>query len=124
MTSNFPNLMIVNGPNTVAPWASIIKGIEYQTSYTTKLMELIFERRRTSSYCIMPTPSAELAWTSSMDKPLDNLATSTRFGPGFYYLSKDGHNTFFFPFSLLYYWWTTRKVRMASYVTWDASSGP
>lgn len=116
--------MIVNGPNTVAPWASIIKGIEYQTSYTTKLIGLIFKRGRMSStgrYCIMPTPSAEQEWTNSMDKPLNDLATSTRFGPGFYYLSLDGHNTFFFPFSLLYYWWRTRKVRMEEYVTWCTS---
>jgi hypothetical protein len=123
MTSEFPNLMIINGPNTVAPWASIIQGIEYQAAYAARLMKIIFKRGHpsyTGTYCMIPTPAAEFAWTKSLEAPLETLATSTKFGPGFYYLSREGFNTFFFPFRLSYYYWVTRKVREDLYKSWHS----
>lgn len=43
MTSAFPNLFIINGPNTVAPWTSIIHGIEYQAASVARLIDWVME---------------------------------------------------------------------------------
>lgn len=124
MTRGFPNLFIINGPNTVAPWASIIHGIEYQTASVARLIAWVMEQRRRSkgtaaskNFWIEPKATAQANWTDAMQQPLERLATSTKFGPGFYYLNKDGRNTFFFPFTLRYYWWRTRRVRKDLYTT-------
>lgn len=122
-TTSFPNLFIVNGPNTVAPWASIIRGIELQAAYIRRLIQLIQSRSAASEngrYCIMPTNPAQEKWTNSMTAPLETLATSTRFGPGYYYLSKSGRNTFFFPFTQNYYKWRTWRVNQEEYEGWFA----
>lgn len=64
----------------------------------------------------MPKALEEAKWTEAMQAPLERLATSTKFGPGFYYLNQEGRNTFFFPFTLRYYWWRTRRVDKNLYV--------
>ena len=55
-----------------------------------------------------------------MTAPLETLATSTKFGPAYYYLSKGGRNTFFFPFTQTYYQWKTRRVNQGDYEGWFA----
>ena len=121
MTTGFPNLFIVNGPNTVAPWASIIHGIEHQTASAALLIAWVVTQRRASkaagTFWITPTATAQRTWTEAMQQPLDRLATSTKFGPGFYYLNGQGRNTFFFPFTLRYYWWRTRRVQRDLYTS-------
>jgi len=143
-TSSFPNLLFVNGPNTVAPWASIIRGFEHQAIHNLKIVRhihsqihsynhpprsIFFRWLRPSSdqlltpstrrYALMPRPEAEAAWTEAMQSELDTLATSPRFGPGFYYLNAEGRNTFFWPFSQWYYWYRTRGFQLEDYVFWD-----
>jgi hypothetical protein len=125
MTSNFPNLIILNGPNTVTPWGSLIRGIEHQTVYASRLISRIHKRSTSSptgAYAIMPKSDAEDLWTECMQPALENLATSTKFGPGFYYLSKSGRNTFFFPFTQCYYAWRTLWIREQEYITWDGNT--
>ena len=120
MTSEFPNLFIINGPNTVAPWTSIIHGIEYQTASVAHLIAWVVKQRKSKpaeNFWIMPKDQAQANWTEAMQQPLERLATSTKFGPGFYYLNKDGRNTFFFPFTLRYYWWRTRRVQKNLYTS-------
>lgn len=68
---------------------------------------------------MMPRRTAEDLWTDSMQPALETLATSTRFGPGYYYLSKSGRNTFFFPFTQWYYAWRTLWVKEEEYFTWS-----
>jgi hypothetical protein len=125
MTSNFPNLILLNGPNTVTPWGSLIRGVEYQAAHARRLIQLIRRRGAASPkgrYALMPQPAAEEQWTEHMQGPLETLATSTEFGPGFYYLSKSGRNTFFFPFTQWYYWWKTLRVKLGEYVAWDGGA--
>ncbi|KAJ9615798.1 hypothetical protein H2200_001875 [Cladophialophora chaetospira] len=125
MTSNFPNLIILNGPNTVTPWGSLIRGVERQAMHARRLMKLIHARSASSPtgrYAIMPKPGFEDLWTESLQSELDTLATSTRFGPGFYYLSKSGRNTFFFPFTQSYYAWRTLWIKEEEYTAWHGSA--
>lgn len=114
-------MFIINGPNTVAPWTSIIRGIEYQAASVARLIDWVVRRRELKKtledFWIVPKSTAETKWTEDMQQPLDNLATSTKFGPGFYYLNKEGRNTFFFPFTLRYYWWRTRRVDKSLYTS-------
>lgn len=120
MTSGFPNLFIINGPNTVAPWASIIHSIEYQSASVARLIAWIVEQRKPKAadkFWVMPKGMAQVNWTEDMQQPLERLATSTKFGPGFYYLNKDGRNTFFFPFTLHYYWWRTCRIQKDLYTS-------
>ena len=70
----------------------------------------------------MPKSGFEDLWTGSMQSELEKLATSTRFGPGYYYLSKSGRNTFFFPFTQQYYAWKTLWVKEEEYVVLDGSA--
>jgi hypothetical protein len=117
MTSSFPNLLLVNGPNTVSPWASLIRGLEHQAMHNLRVIRHI--RTQTAMfplYAIEPTPKKEEAWTEAMQPALDEMATSSKYGPAFYYLSKNGRNTFFWPWPQGYYWWRTRKFKRSEYL--------
>jgi len=117
MTSLFPNLLLVNGPNTVSPWASLIRGLEHQAMHNLRVVRHIFEQSTSDpTYAIEPRPEMEQAWTDDLQPALDTLATSSKYGPGFYYLSKDGRNTFFWPWPQRYYWWRTRKFKREEYI--------
>ena len=122
MTSTFPNLFIFNGPNTVAPWALLIRGVELEAAHAARLIRHIHHESTKSpsgTYRLVACPSAEKHWTDAMTKPLERLATSTRYGPWYYYSSKTGKNTFFFPFSQLWYAWKTAWVVGKEYVGSD-----
>lgn len=120
MTTGFPNLLLVNGPNTVAPWASLIRGLEHQAMHNLTIVRHIHKRTAVSpAYCMEPRPEKEEAWTEAMRSELDKLSTSPKYGPAFYYLSKDGRNTFFWPWPQRYYWWRTRKLDRQDFVETD-----
>lgn len=115
-TSGFPNLMFVSGPNSVAPWASIISGIEIQALYNIRVIQEIKARCADGSrFSIMPRTDIEIKYTESLQAELEQLATSLSFGPRNYYVSEQGRNTFFFPFTQLYYRWLVRKVKWENY---------
>ncbi|KIM96696.1 hypothetical protein OIDMADRAFT_169525 [Oidiodendron maius Zn] len=112
----FPNLMFVSGPNSVAPWASIISGIEIQALYNIRVIQEIKARCADGSrFSIMPRTDIEIKYTESLQAELEQLATSLSFGPRNYYVSEQGRNTFFFPFTQLYYRWLVRKVKWENY---------
>ncbi|KAH8803542.1 hypothetical protein F5884DRAFT_509071 [Xylogone sp. PMI_703] len=116
MTTSFPNLFLVNGPNTTTPWASLIKGLEYQAAHNLKIMRHIYNSSKVSPYyALEPLPERETEWTESMQSELDRLATSPRYGPAFYYLNKNDRNTFFWPWSQRYYWWKVRGFSLRDY---------
>jgi len=120
MTPDFPNMFILNGPNTVAPWSSIINGIEYQALSAARLAAWIIKQRGLkafSDFWIEPKRSEAAKWTAEMQEPLDRLAPSATFGSGSYYLNQQGRNTFFTPFTLWYFWWRTQRVQKGLYDT-------
>ena len=103
-TSAFPDLLLLNGPNTVAPWASIISGIELQALYNVRVVREIKARSLDGKrFALMPKPEAEVEYTETLQAELETLATSTKFGERYYYLSAKGRNTFFYPFTQTYY---------------------
>jgi hypothetical protein len=113
-TSEFPNLLFVSGPNTVSPWASIISGMEIQALYNIHVIREIKTRSVNGrSFAMMPRAAAETQYTESLQPELEKLATSLAFGPRYYYLSEEGRNTFFYPFSQMSY------QRLLKRVTWD-----
>jgi hypothetical protein len=117
MTDMFPNLFLVNGPNTVSPWASLIRGLEHQAMHNVHVIRHIRKQAGTSRlYSIEPKLEKVEAWTNAMQPALDEMATSSKYGPAFYYLSKNGRNTFFWPFSQRYFWWRTRKFNRSDFV--------
>ena len=108
--------MFVSGPNSVAPWASIISGIEIQASYNIRVIrEIKAHCANGSRFAIMPRTDIEIEYTESLQAELEQLATSLSFGPRNYYVSEQGRNTFFFPFTQLYYRWLVRKVKWENY---------
>jgi hypothetical protein len=108
--------MFVSGPNSVAPWASIISGIEIQALYNIRVIQEIKARCANGSrFAIMPRTDIEIKYTESLQAELEQLATSLSFGPRNYYVSEQGRNTFFFPFTQLYYRWLVRKVIWENY---------
>ncbi|UKZ64286.1 uncharacterized protein TrAtP1_005504 [Trichoderma atroviride] len=117
MTSKFPNLIFMNGPNTTTPWSSLIRGLEMQAAFNLKIIRRIYQQSVTlPRYTIEPRREAEEAWTTSMQPELNKLATSPEYGPAFYYLNESGQNTFFFPWAQRYYQWRTRKLNIVEYV--------
>jgi hypothetical protein len=63
----------------------------------------------------MPWVDVETKYTESLQAELEKLATSLSFDPRNYYVSEEGRNTFFFPFTQLYYRWLVRKVKWENY---------
>ncbi|KAJ4854534.1 flavin-binding monooxygenase-like domain-containing protein [Trichoderma breve] len=117
MTSAFPNLIFVNGPNTTTPWGSLIQGLEMQSAFNRKVIQLIHQKSvNNACYALEPRQDMEEAWTTSMQAGLNKLATSLEYGPAFYYLNEKGQNTFFFPWTQQYYRWKTRTLNVAQYV--------
>ncbi|KAL6787258.1 hypothetical protein J3E68DRAFT_440801 [Trichoderma sp. SZMC 28012] len=117
MTSAFPNLIFVNGPNTTTPWGSLIRGLEMQAAFNRKIIRLIHQKSISNLfYTLEPRQEMEEAWTTSMQAELNKLATSPEYGPAFYYLNEKGQNTFFFPWTQQYYRWKTRTLNVAQYV--------
>jgi hypothetical protein len=115
-TSEFPNLLFISGPNTVAPWASIISGIEIQALYNTRVILEIKKRSMNGhNFVIMPRVDAELQYTEALQPELEKLATSLVFGQRNYYVSDEGRNTFFFPFTQMYYRWLLRRINWENY---------
>ncbi|KKP01040.1 monooxygenase [Trichoderma harzianum] len=117
MTSAFPNLIFVNGPNTSTPWGSLIRGLEMQAAFNRKLIRIIHQKSiNNPCYALEPRQDMEEAWTASMQAELNKLATSPEYGPAFYYLNQRGQNTFFFPWTQQYYRWKTRTLNITQYV--------
>jgi hypothetical protein len=111
----------------VTPWGSPIKGLELQAAHAVRLTHLIKTEAAKSpngTYSLVADTAAEKAWTDAMTAPLDKLATSTRFGPAYYYLSKSGRNTFFFPFSQMWYGWKTAWVVRSEHMAWANHLSP
>ncbi|RFU74513.1 monooxygenase [Trichoderma arundinaceum] len=116
MTSEFPNLIIVNGPNTTTPWGSLIRGLEMQADFNLKIIRRIYQQSvKLPYYTLEPLAENEEVWTASMQSELNKLATSPDYGPAFYYLNERGQNTFFFPWSHQYYRWRTRTLNISEY---------
>jgi hypothetical protein len=121
MTSDFPNLIFVNGPNTTSPWSSLIRGLEHQVRFNVKVIRNIKKcSADDASYAIEPRRDKETAWTESMQPELNKLATSPKYGPAFYYLNSKGQNTFFWPWPQRYYWWKTKRFNIDDYVETSA----
>jgi hypothetical protein len=123
MTSSFPNLLLINGPNTVSPWASLIRGLEHQASHNARVIQHIWqENEKALLYAIEPRIDLEEQWIEGMQPALDKLATSSKYGPAFYYLDKRGRNTFFWPWAQRWYWWRTRVFKREEWVeSWGAN---
>ncbi len=117
MTNSFPNLLLVNGPNTTCPWASLIRGLEHQARHNLRIVRHIHgQSDGSATYALEPKPEKEVLWTESMQSELAKLSTSPEYGPAFYYLSSSGRNTFFWPWPQRYYWWKTRTLNISDYV--------
>jgi cation diffusion facilitator CzcD-associated flavoprotein CzcO len=61
MTSSFPNLFLVNGPSTVSPWASLIRGLEHQTMHNLRVIRHVHKQvtSATANYAIEPHTEKE-----------------------------------------------------------------
>jgi hypothetical protein len=108
--------MFVSGPNSVSPWASIISGMEIQALYNLRVIKEIKARSANGCcFAIMPRVDVEEAYTESLQAELEKLATSLSFGPRNYYVSEQGRNTFFFPFTQFYYRRLVRNIKLENY---------
>jgi hypothetical protein len=72
--------MFISGPNSVAPWASIISGIEIQALYNIRVIQEIKARSVNGcNFAIMPRVDVETKYTESLQAQLEKLATSLSF---------------------------------------------
>ena len=117
MTSSFPNLLLLGGPNTTTLWASLIRGLELQAAYNLRIIKHIRECLSIyDTYSLEPRPEREAEWTESMQPELNQLCTNPKYGSSFRYINAQKRNTHNWPWTQQYYWWRTRTFIVSDYI--------
>ena len=116
-TSEFPNFLILYGPNTSSPWGSLIYTFELQAQYNARVVrELRTRNAHGNVFAMMAHPDVEKSYTESLYPELAKLSTSTTFGCHSYYANSKGINTHWFPFHQSFYKSLLRKIKWKDYV--------
>lgn len=98
-TSNFPNFCILYGPNTSAPWVSLIYMFELQAKYNARVITELKKRNSHGHvFAIMPDPGIERVYTESLYPELAKLSTNPAFGCHAYYNNEKEINTHYYPY--------------------------
>ncbi|KAF2180279.1 FAD/NAD(P)-binding domain-containing protein [Zopfia rhizophila CBS 207.26] len=119
VTHQFPNFLIMFGPNTGAPWANLCTMFEVQAKYNAQMIKhlkvqnsnLVGER-----YALVVQEAAQLKfndWIQANMGPLSIVSPNC----SNYYINSKGHITFNWPFHGYYYWWCLRKPNFKDYVS-------
>jgi cation diffusion facilitator CzcD-associated flavoprotein CzcO len=115
-TSNFPNFCILYGPNTSAPWVSLIYMFELQAKYNARIIR---ELRKRNSYghvfAMMPDPAIEKVYTESLYPELAKLSTNPAFGCHAYYNNEKGINTHYYPYASSQYKKSLDEIKWENY---------
>src|SRR5271170_2763081 len=99
-TSDFPNFLLMFGPNSTTLWGCLIYIFELQSQYNALcIAEIKRHNANGRKWAMMPCEQAETEWTSGLQEELGKLATDvTGFGCRSYYSNGVGRNTILFPF--------------------------
>jgi cation diffusion facilitator CzcD-associated flavoprotein CzcO len=116
-TSNFPNFCILYGPNTSAPWVSLIYMFELQAKYNVQVIAEVKKRNAYGHvFAMMPDPDVEKAYTESLYPELAKLATHPSFGCHSYYNNAKGINTHYYPYHSSDYKKNLTRIKWENYI--------
>jgi len=113
MTTGFPNLFYLVGPNTGLGHTSIVFVIETQVDYLLDALRQLDERGLAT---LEPTPEAEDAYNSTVQKRLQRTVWNNG-GCASWYLDKNGRNTTLWPTFTFTFRRQLRRCDLSDYVT-------
>ncbi|MBK5305786.1 MAG: NAD(P)/FAD-dependent oxidoreductase [Frankiaceae bacterium] len=113
MTSGFPNLVYLVGPNTGLGHSSIVFIIETQVGY---LLDALRQLDARGLATLEPKPEVEAAYNSEVQKRLQKTVWSTG-GCASWYLDKNGRNTTLWPTFTFTFRRKLRRCDLGNYVT-------
>jgi hypothetical protein len=123
-THDFPNFLILFGPNVLAIWSSIIYTFEIQARYNGLVMEQLKIRNADGDkFAMMPKAEVEKEYTESLQPELSKLAMSWDYGCRSYYSNNKGRNTLVFPWRQSYYRKLTRRIDWRNYIVLERYAG-
>jgi len=109
--TGFPNLFMLLGPNTGLGHTSVVFMIECQITY---LLNLLRHLKRTSTHAIEPTPQAQEAFVTDVDRKMTGTVWTSG-GCRSWYLDATGRNSTLWPGYTWSYWLRTRRFDPAAY---------
>jgi cation diffusion facilitator CzcD-associated flavoprotein CzcO len=115
--SGFPNLFILNGPNTGLGHNSVVFMLEAQMRY---VMDAINRMRRDGIRALEVRRDVEQAFNARLQERLAGTVWAS--GCRSWYLDANGRNTTLWPGFTVEYWWRTRHFRPHEFALPDARS--
>ncbi|GII24465.1 flavin-containing monooxygenase [Planosporangium mesophilum] len=109
--NGFPNLFLLLGPNTGLGHSSVVFMIECQITY---LLGALRHLDRSGARAIEPTPEAQRAFVSDVDRKMTGTVWSSG-GCRSWYLDATGRNSTLWPGYTWSYWLRTRRFDPAPY---------
>lgn len=123
-THDFPNFLILFGPNGLSLWTSLICIFERQARYNALVIEALKTRNADGDkFAIMPKADVEKQYTESLQPELSKLATSWDYGCRSYYTNSKGRNTLLFPWRQSVYKKLVQKIEWKNYVVLEKEVG-
>jgi hypothetical protein len=117
--SGFPNLFMLNGPNTGLGHNSVVFMLEAEMRY---VMDAILTMREKDIPALEIRRDVELAFNEKIQQRLAGTVWAS--GCRSWYLDKNGKNTTLWPGYTLEYWWRTRHFDLADYARPDVPDNP
>ena len=107
--AGFPNLFLLNGPNTILGHNSMIYIIESQVDYIMQALDA------TAGGSIEATPAAQQAYNEELQRTMANAVWMTG-GCTSYYVDAAGRNTVIWPHSAMAFRASLRRLDRREYV--------
>lgn len=60
--SQFPNMMLILGPNSANNWANLTTLVQVQATYNCKVIRRLKEKNAKEAYAMYPDPMVQLSW--------------------------------------------------------------
>jgi hypothetical protein len=128
--NQFPNLLIMFGPNSGAPWANLTTTFEIQAGYVVKHIKHIKRQvqKRKANYAMMVEAGVQKRYNEWIQSNMGPLAIVSPNCSNYYivhlvllsqclpFQSSKGKPTFNWPFHGYYYRWCLRKIQYGDFV--------
>ncbi|KAJ3155605.1 hypothetical protein HDU89_006573 [Geranomyces variabilis] len=108
----YPNMYLMLGPYTGLGHSSVLTMAELQAEYVARVLR---RQMQTGTPAVAVTKAAEQAFVARCEKGMDGTAWKDG-GCVSWYLDKPGGSpSALWPWTVFWYWWTTRKVVWSDY---------
>jgi hypothetical protein len=109
--SGFPNLFILNGPNTGLGHNSVVFMLEAEMRY---IVDALKKMKEEGMPVLEIRRGVELAYNKKIQKRLSRTVWAS--GCKSWYLDENGKNTTLWPGFTVEYWFRTRRFRLEDYI--------